>query len=70
MKAILKFNLDDPEDKQAHLRAIKSLDLVLALLSIKERFRSINKYNEGTFNQKEFFEVLESYGIQLDELVS
>jgi hypothetical protein len=34
MKAILEFNLDDPEDDMAHLRAIKSLDMAIVLWEI------------------------------------
>ena len=34
MKAQLTFNLDDPEDKMAHLRCVKSLDMAIALHEI------------------------------------
>ena len=34
MKAILEFNLDDPEDRMAHLRCIKSSEMASALFEI------------------------------------
>ena len=34
MKAILEYNLDDADDKMAHLRAVKSLDMAMALWEI------------------------------------
>ena len=30
-KAILEFDLNDPDDQMAHLRAVKSLDMALVL---------------------------------------
>ena len=33
-KAILEFDLNDPDDTQAHLRCVKSLDLVLFIFKI------------------------------------
>ena len=34
MKAKLIFNLDDPDDRMAHKRHVKSLDMALALWDI------------------------------------
>jgi hypothetical protein len=34
MKAILEFDLDDHDDKMAHLRCVKSLDLALFIWDI------------------------------------
>ena len=33
-KATLEYNLSDPEDAMAHLRAVKSLDMAMALWDI------------------------------------
>jgi len=33
-EAILKFDLNDPDDRMSHLRAVKSLDMALALWDI------------------------------------
>ena len=34
MKAILEFNLDDPEDRMAHFRCIKASEMASALFEI------------------------------------
>ena len=80
MKGILKFDLNDFDDKQAHLRAVKSLDLVLALMDIGGELRAKVKYapddmSEDTINayqdiRDEYFRILSKYGIDIDELVS
>ena len=43
MEATLKFNLNDPDDKMAHLRCVKSLDMALALWEIGT---NLKKYSE------------------------
>lgn len=71
MKAILKFDLSDFDSKQAHLRAIKSLNLVLALQSILDEFRQIEKYDKKNEVDQEFiYNILNRYNINLDELSS
>ena len=35
MKATLEFNLGDPDDKMAHLRCVKSLDMALVLWELQ-----------------------------------
>jgi hypothetical protein len=39
--AILRFNLDEPDDRAAHFRAIKSMDLLSALEEIQSICRSL-----------------------------
>lgn len=63
MKAILEFNLDEPFDKEAHLRCIKSTDLALVIwdldhLEMPEEMR------------EKFLDILAKYNIVLDELIS
>lgn len=53
MKAILEFNLDDLDDRMAHLRAVNSLNLVLTISEISEYLRKEYKYEEG-YSQIEF----------------
>ena len=36
MKAILEFNLDDPDDAQAHRRCVNATNVYLAILDIGE----------------------------------
>lgn len=45
MKAILEFDLDNPDDKEAHLRCIKSTDMasVLFEFTANSRKRIINR---------------------------
>lgn len=77
MKALLEFNLDEIEDKMAHQRAIKSLDLCLALWDIQNELRSLCKY--GDLNEKEselletlrekIYATLDNYEVSLDRLI-
>ena len=55
MKAILEFDLDDKEDRMAHLRCIKSLDMALLIFHFQ-------------YNNRNFEELLEEYNIDIDEL--
>ena len=79
MKAILEFNLDEPEDKEAHLRAIKSLDMMMALWDIEQYFRAQIKYNENLTEdaydaldkaRQEFYDIMQRHNISTDELLS
>ncbi len=74
MIAILKYDLNDVDDTVAHNRAVKSLDMALALHELKEKLRSKLKYEEPKLNDLEevhdfFFYTLDEYGINLDELI-
>ena len=79
MKAILEFNLDEVDDMDAHKRAVKSLDMALALWDIERYFRAQLKYNEEGLTdaqyevldraRSEFYEILNKYNISLDELM-
>ena len=78
-KAILEFDLRDPEDVEVHKRVIKSLDLVLALWDIEEYLRSQTKYNDNLSKEaydaldkarEEFYNILKNRNISFDELIS
>jgi hypothetical protein len=85
MKAILEFNLDDADDRMAHLRAIKSRDMAIILWDIlhnlnKETGRYIEENISGDdeedagFKVREFLinrivELCEEYNVTIDELV-
>lgn len=78
-KAILEFDLNEPSDVEAHKRAVKSLDLCLALWDIEQYLRSQTKYNEQLTQEaydalekarKEYYEILGKHGVSLDELMS
>lgn len=75
MKAILEFNLTDPDDNVAHLRCIKSTDMAIALWQI----RMLRKELEWMEDNKELttenvmskiFEILDDHNVNTDELTS
>ena len=79
MKAILEFNLDEHEDEEAHLRCIKSTDLVIAINEIDNYLRGELKYNDNLHpaarkaldNARErLYQILNERNINIDELIS
>ena len=73
MKATLRFDLENVDDQKAHMRAIKSLDLVLALYHINEVLRKMDKEtpSESTrLAHSMFLDTMDHYGINLDEMLS
>lgn len=46
MKAILEFNLDEHDDRVAHLRAVKALDMALVLWDIDQYLRGLIKHGD------------------------
>lgn len=83
MKAILKFNLNDPDDIMAYKRANRSLDMALVLWEIvynvyKETEREFNS-DEATYNIqydtlenvfKKIREILNEHDITIDNLIN
>jgi hypothetical protein len=81
-KAILKFDLNDFDDTMAHLRAVKSLDLSMAIWDILQLRKTIERRFENTDNTNNdvfdgidamsvgISEILDEYGIKIDELVN
>jgi hypothetical protein len=81
-KAILKFDLNDFDDRMAHLRAVKSLDLSMAIWDIlqlrktmERRFENTENTNNDVFDGIDAMsvgisEILDEYGIKIDELVN
>ena len=78
MVAKLEFNLDDIDDKIAHMRCVKATDMALMLWDIKQKIRSKLKYSEDLSEnelhqwevmQDEFYSIADNYGINLDELI-
>lgn len=68
MKAILRFDLDDHNDKMSHKRCIESLDMAIALWKINTW---IIEYNSGEISleifHREVSEILSN--INLNELI-
>lgn len=77
MKGVLEFNLDDGEDRIAHLRAVKSTDLALTIHEMDEYLRGRLKHGDlSDLQHDEVFgireklnELLLNYNICLDELL-
>lgn len=68
MKAILKFNLDDYDDRYHFKRATKSLDMYFALYNIQQRIaRTIND-GADPMSPDEFHEILSDNDVHMDEL--
>ena len=79
-KAILEYDLNDPDDNMAHLRAIKSLDMGLVLWEMahntKKRilnqieFEKLDAYDAVEKIFEKFWEEMNDRGINLDELIN
>ena len=80
-KAKLIFNLDNPDDNTKHLRAVKSLDLAIAIYDIlqlrkqlERRFENIDNTNIDVFDgileySDEIGRILEERNINIEELL-
>lgn len=80
MKAILKFNLDDADDRMAHLRCIKSTDMAGAIHQITHNLKKIIQWElENVDNPddcdvidkvfEKIGEVLDDHGIVINDLI-
>lgn len=79
MKAILEFDLNEPEDVVAHKRAVKALDLILALWDMDQYLRSQTKYAPDSMSsevwdaladvREKLHEIKTEYNISFDELL-
>ena len=77
MKATLKFNLDDPEDRENHLRCVKSFNMVSALWEIVHRMLKELEFIEDAGQPitsdivgKKIIDILNDESIDLDELIT
>ena len=78
-EAILKYDLNDSDDSMAHMRAVKSLDMALALWDIthntKKRIewslesKELNKYEVLDLVYERIYEILDEHNIKLDDLI-
>jgi len=81
-KAILEFDLNDHDDKMAHLRCVKSIDMALVLFEIsynlKKKCENICEGMEADSDQfdgvytvfQQISELLDEHGINIDELIN
>jgi len=67
-KAILKFDLSDPDDLTDFRCMSKARDMAIALWDIDQRLRSTDKHGQAPITREEFYEIVKGRGIDLDEL--
>ena len=80
MEGILKFNLEDSADREAHLRAIKSTKLAICLWDMDQYLRAKTKYAPDSMppevyealleTRDKLHEIMSEHSIDLDELIS
>lgn len=78
-KAILEFDLNEPEDVVAHKRAVKALDLISVLWDMDQYLRSQTKYAPDSMPEEVYdalqtardklYEIKSEYNISFDELL-
>ena len=78
-KAILKYDLNDTDDAMAHMRAVKSLDMALALWDITHNTKKglewsmegkeLDKYEVLDIVYEKIYEILEEHNIKMDDLI-
>lgn len=79
-KAKLEFDLNESDDVMAHKRAVKSLDMALALWDITHNTKKglewsfenkeIDKYDALELVFDKIHEILDAHNIRLDELIN
>jgi hypothetical protein len=79
-KATLEYDLSDPDDVMAHLRAVKSLDMAMALWDIVHNTKKglewsmegkeIDKYDALELVYEKIHEILDDHNINTDELIN
>jgi hypothetical protein len=79
-KATLEFDLNDSDDMIAHLRAVKSLDMAMALWEIVHNTKKglewsmenkeIDKYDALELVYEKIHEILSDHNINTDELIN
>tara|TARA_R110000803_G_scaffold96634_1_gene164786 strand:+ start:396 stop:620 length:225 start_codon:yes stop_codon:yes gene_type:complete len=73
MKATLKFDLENQEDKRSHMRCVKSLDMASFIWELQHNFWRKWKHNEEFFTldryQEALGELMEEHSINLEDLI-
>ncbi len=79
-KAKLEFDLNDQDDRMAHLRAVKSLDMAMALWDITHNTKKglewamegkeMDKYDALEMVFEKIHEILNAHNIDTDELIN
>ncbi len=79
-KAKIEYDLNDQDDRMAHLRAVKSLDMAMALWDITHNTKKglewamegkeIDKYDALEMVFEKIHEILNAHNIDTDELIN
>ena len=77
-KAILEFDLNDPDDNMAHLRCVKSLDMAIVLFQLTSNLkkqimheidhRELKDWEAVHLVFERIHELVNEHGINIDEL--
>lgn len=80
MKATLEFDLNDPDDRMAHFRCVKSLDMAIVLFEILHNTTKItdakieagmtDPYDVMEFMMDKIWEDAKDKGVDIDELIN
>jgi hypothetical protein len=78
-KAKIEFDLNDVDDRMAHLRAVKSLDIAMALWDITHNTKKglewslenkdVDKYEVLEMVFEKIYEILDEHNVRTDELI-
>lgn len=78
MKAILEFDLDEPDDRMDHLRCIKSTNMAIVLFEFTYNtfktaydYQNINKDADMVeYLKQRFIDLMDANNVNIDELIS
>lgn len=72
MKAILEFDLDNPEDLEHYKRCNKATDILLMLWEFEQKVLKFKHYIPKDIDEvkEKYYELKEEYNISLDELLT
>jgi len=80
MKAILKFDLDEPDDQMAHLRCVEATKMAIVLWNFNYNTvktteneiaeKKLDGYQTLDYLMQRFRDLLEEEGILINELIS
>ena len=68
MKAILEYDLNDSDERMSHLRAVKSLEMAIALWEIRHIKRDNYETADQVFDRLDA--IFEDNNLIMDELIS
>lgn len=71
MKAVLKFDLSEPDDAMDHLRCVKSMDLALVIWEFYYNKRRDLEDKNANVDEvfKAFSDLLDEHNVIIDELI-